>query len=102
MLSADAKDTVDVQICSIGVRPDGLADLKVAYHGPGLGNPSGGCTNASDADLVLKQINGAWKLYDIVRPAGETDGTRDKLTRTNAYMRLVENETDADRIGPIY
>jgi hypothetical protein len=82
----------NTRIFSVGLRPDGLAEVKSAHcfrNSLGVQPPE----NCSDVDLVIKRIDGAWKLYDVL----DHGSTRERLIRHNACMRSAKTEADTNR-----
>jgi hypothetical protein len=77
------------RIYSVRLRPDGLAEVSSAhcYRNPPNAQLPDSC---NDVDLIIKRIDGAWKLYDVM----ERGSLRDELIRENACMRSAKGDSD--------
>ena len=81
------------RISSITLRTDGAAEIKAAHCFPANDRGRVKSTEAcTDADLIIKRIGRAWRLYDVLEPGS----IRDRLIRHNACLRKAKTSKAAD------
>jgi hypothetical protein len=82
-----------VRISSISTRLDGTAEIKARHCYPA---DNSGKTKipetCSNADLIIKRIGGAWRLYDVLDPGS----IRQRLVRHNACLRKAKTTKAAN------
>lgn len=75
--------SVRFRVSSVDLRPDGLAEVKAASCYPPEVVPA----KCGDVDLILKRIDSAWKLYDVIEHGYLHGSVRDILVHDNECYR---------------